>query len=93
VGIIDGGRVVAEGTPAASKRSIGKDLIVADADRLDPSVVRTLEKLPGVDAVTAEQGRIIVSTTDGPAGLSPVAIALNETSLNVRALTVHSHPR
>ncbi len=51
VGIIDGGRLVAEGTPAALKRSIGKDLIVADVDRLDPAVVRTLEKLPGVDAV------------------------------------------
>ena len=68
VGIIDGGRLVAEGTPAALKRSIGKDLIVADVDRLDPAVVRTLEKLPGVDEVTTEHGRIIVSTSDGPPG-------------------------
>ncbi len=90
VGIIDGGRLVAEGTPAALKRSIGKDLIVADVDQLDPAVVRTLEKLPGVDAVTTEHGRIIVSTSDGPAGLSPVAIALDKTALKVKTLTVRT---
>jgi ABC-2 type transport system ATP-binding protein len=72
------------------KRSIGKDLIVADVDRLDPAVVRTLEKLPGVDAVTTEHGRIIVSTSDGPAGLSPVAIALDKTALKVKTLTVRT---
>jgi ABC-2 type transport system ATP-binding protein len=90
VGIIDGGRLVAEGTPAALKRSIGNDLIVADVDRLDPSVVRTLEKLPGVDAVTTELDRIIVSTSDGPGGLSPVALALDKTDLEVRSLTLRT---
>ena len=90
VGIIDGGRLVAEGTPAALKRSIGQDVIVADVDRHDPAVVRTLEKLPGVDAVSTEHGRIIVSTSDGPAGLSPVAIALGETALQVKTLTVRT---
>jgi ABC-2 type transport system ATP-binding protein len=90
VGIIDGGRLVAEGSPAALKRSIGKDLIVADVDRDDPSVLRTLEKLPGVDAVSAEHGRIIVSTADGPAELSPVAIALDKTALKVKSLTLRT---
>jgi ABC-2 type transport system ATP-binding protein len=90
VGIIDAGRLVAEGTPAALKRSIGKDLIVADVHGLDPSVVRTLEKLPGVDAVTMEHGRIIVSTSNGPAELSPVALALNEGTLDVKSLTLRT---
>jgi ABC-2 type transport system ATP-binding protein len=90
VGIIDGGRLVAEGSPAALKRSIGKDLIVADVDRLDSAVVRTLEKLPGVAGVTTERGRIIVSTSDGPAGLSPVALALDKTALKVKTLTVRT---
>jgi ABC-2 type transport system ATP-binding protein len=90
VGIIAQGRLVAEGAPAALKRSVGQDLIVAEVAGHDPSVVRTLEKLSGVDTVTADQGRIIVSTSDGPAGLSPVALALSGTALEVKSLTLRT---
>jgi ABC-2 type transport system ATP-binding protein len=90
VGIIDHGRLVAEGTPAALKRSVGQDLIVAEIDGHDPMVARRLEKLPGVDAVTADQGRITISTSDGPAGLSPVALALHQTALTVKSLTLRT---
>ena len=90
VGIIDRGRVVAEGTREELKRSIGEDLIVADVDGDDPTVLAKLRVLNGVDAVSYEAGRIVVSTKDGPAGLSPVAIALGGTSLRVRALTLRT---
>jgi ABC-2 type transport system ATP-binding protein len=90
VGIIDQGRVVAEGTPEELKRSIGQDLIVADVDGDDPTVLARLRVLSGIDAVSYEAGRIVVSTKDGPAELSPVAIALNATSLRVRALTLRT---
>jgi ABC-2 type transport system ATP-binding protein len=90
VGIIDQGRVVAEGSPEELKRSIGQDLIVAEVDGEDPTVVARLRKLDGIDAVSCEAGRIIVSTKDGPAQLSPVAIALNNPSLRVRALTLRT---
>src|ERR1700722_1658553 len=90
VGIIDQGRVVAEGTPEELKRSIGQDLIVAEVEGDDPTVLASLELLHGIDAVAYEAGRIIVSTKDGPAELSPVAIALNATSLRVRALTLRT---
>ena len=39
VGIIDRGRLVAEGTPDELKRSIGQDLIVADVDGQDGTVL------------------------------------------------------
>ncbi len=90
VGIIDRGRVVAEGTPEELKRSIGQDLIVADVDGDDPTVLTKLQVLSGVDAVSYEAGRIVVSTKDGPAELSPVAIALNMTSLRVKTLTLRT---
>jgi len=90
VGIIDQGRVVAEGTPEELKRSIGQDLIVAEVEGNDPTVLTSLRLLNGIDAVSYEAGRIIVSTKDGPAELSPVAIALNATSLRVRALTLRT---
>jgi ABC-2 type transport system ATP-binding protein len=46
--------------------------------------------LNGIDAVSYEAGRIVVSTKDGPAELSPVAIALHATTLHVRALTLRT---
>ena len=90
VGIIDQGRVVAEGSPEELKRSIGRDLIVAEVDGEDPTVVARLRVLNGIDSVSCEPGRIIVAVTNGPAELSPVAIALNNTSLRVRALTLRT---
>jgi ABC-2 type transport system ATP-binding protein len=90
VGIIARGRLVAEGTPESLKRSIGRDLIVAEVGGSDPSVVRSLENLRGVDAVTSDQGRIVVSTGDGPAELSSVAIALHNATLEVKSLTLRT---
>lgn len=90
VGIIDRGRVVAEGTPDELKRSIGQDLIVAEVEGEDPSALATLEKLSGVDTVTTEGGRIVVSTKDGPAELSSVAIALESTALGVKSLMLRT---
>jgi len=90
VGIIDRGRLVAEGTPDELKRSIGQDVIVADVDGQDCTVLARLRALHGVDAVSFEEGRIVVSTKDGPAELSPVAIALGATSLRVKALTMRT---
>ena len=90
VGIIDHGRVVAEGTPQELKRSVGQDLIVASVEGDDPTAAAKLRALDGVDAVSSETGRIVVSTKDGPAGLSPVAIALEATSLRVKTLTLRT---
>ncbi len=90
VGIIDRGRIVAEGTPEELKRSIGQDVIVADVDGHDRTVLAKLQALQGVDDVSYEEGRIVVSTRDGPAELSPVAIALGATSLRVKTLTMRT---
>jgi ABC-2 type transport system ATP-binding protein len=90
VGIIDHGRLVAEGTPTALKHAVGQDLIVAEVSGDDASAVEKLRSLRGVDAVSSEAGRIIVSTKDGSAGLSPVAVALDATSLVVKALTLRT---
>lgn len=90
VGIIDRGRVAAEGTPQELKRSVGQDLIVATVEGDDPAAVAKLRVLDGVDAVSSEAGRIVVSTKDGPAELSPVAIALEATSLRVKTLTLRT---
>jgi ABC-2 type transport system ATP-binding protein len=90
VGIIARGELVAEGTPETLKRSIGSDLIVAEVEGEDPAAMRSLERRWGLDAVTTDPGRIIVSTLDGPADVSAVAIALHETALEVKSLTLRT---
>ena len=78
VGIISRGRLVAEGTPDALKRSVGQDLIVAEVTGDDPGAPDRLEGLPGIDDVSVEEGRITISTSNGPATLSPVALSLGK---------------
>ena len=87
VGIIDRGRIIAEGTPAELKRSIGADVIavrVDDTARAEP-VIRTI---PGIDEVETRGDEILASTSDGPANVSPIAVALANAGVRVRALTL-----
>ncbi len=90
VGILSRGRLVAEGAPAVLKHSIGQDVIEAEVDGEDPAGLDALRSIEALDAVTATSGRITVTTSDGPAALSAVALALGGTRLNVRSLTVRT---
>ena len=90
VGIIDNGRIVAEGTPAELKRSVGSDVIVARLDR-DAARVRPLvEVLAGVLSVEAHRNELVVTTGDGAAVISPVAVALAGSGAVVRDLTLRT---
>jgi ABC-2 type transport system ATP-binding protein len=80
VGIIDDGKLVAEGTPDALKRSVGSDVIVA---RVDGSAWQAKEALAGVAGVRSVEARgddIIVTAADGAATIGAVAVALNAVS-------------
>ncbi len=90
VGIIAGGRLVAEGPPEVLKRSVGADLIVAEVGGSDPTALDRLNQLGVVDSVTMEHGRVVVSTCDGPAALAPVVAQLGRTRLEVHTLTVRT---
>lgn len=92
VGIIDHGRIVAEGTPETLKRSIGTDLVVALVDG-DPEVARrTLAPLDGVERVDVNGFEVTAAVVDGPASISPVALALAEAGngLRVRELSLRT---
>ena len=90
VGIIDHGKIVAEGTPADLKRSVGADVIVARVDG-DASAVRTaIESVPGVLSVETHGNELIVSTENGSATISPVAVALATSKVAVRDLTLRT---
>ncbi|HWM19873.1 MAG TPA: ATP-binding cassette domain-containing protein [Ilumatobacteraceae bacterium] len=90
VGIIDAGHLVAEGTPADLKKSIGTDVIVARLDRDASTVCSAIEQVPGVLSVEARGTELIVATSDGSATVSPVAVALSACDVTVRDLTLRT---
>ena len=90
VGIIDHGRIVAEGTPGELKRSVGTDVIVARVDG-DPAIALPLvEAVPGVRSAEAHGGELVITTGDGAAAISGVAVALAKCAVAVRDLTLRT---
>jgi ABC-2 type transport system ATP-binding protein len=90
VGIIDRGRIVAEGTPEELKRSVGTDVIVArvagDAESARPA----LGRVPGVLGVEAHGNELVISTSNGASVISPAAVALASSNMRVRELTLRT---
>src|SRR5437764_15223075 len=92
VGIINAGRLVAEGTPADLKHSIGNDVIVVRVDGDSSSAQACLDRVDGVQSVDANGADVFVTTTNGAATIGPVAVALNNADLPVRDLTLRPPP-
>ncbi len=90
VGIINRGRIVAEGSPDELKRSVGADVIVARVDRDAASLCPIVEKIDGVQSVEAHGNELIIATDNGSAAISPVAVALNTCDVAVRDLTLRT---
>ena len=90
VGIIDRGRIVAEGTPVELKRAVGSDVIVARIDGDAASVCPVIERLDGVQSVEVHGNEIVAATDNGPAAISPIAVALAGCEVTVRELTLRT---
>jgi ABC-2 type transport system ATP-binding protein len=90
VGIIDGGKLVAEGTPAALKKQVGADLIVVRIQGDPHAAVAALDGVDGVDVVEAHDHELIMSSEHGSAAIGPVAVALDAASVAVRDLTLRT---
>ena len=90
VGIIDRGRIVAEGTPVELKRAVGSDVIVARIDGDAASVCPVIERLDGVQSVEVHGDEIVAATDNGPAAISPIAVALAGCEVTVRELTLRT---
>jgi ABC-2 type transport system ATP-binding protein len=90
VGIIDQGVIVAEGTPAELKRSVGSDVIVARVDGDAGRARSAVAAVPGVRGVEAHGHELVVAAADGAAAISPVAVALAGCGVAVRDLTLRT---
>jgi ABC-2 type transport system ATP-binding protein len=90
VGIINQGRIVAEGTPADLKRSIGTDVIIARVDGDAAAVRKLVEEIPDVLSVEAHGHELVIATGNGSGAISPVAVALAGGDVHVRDLTLRT---
>jgi|RhiMethySRZTD1v2_1073278.scaffolds.fasta_scaffold05989_4 ABC-2 type transport system ATP-binding protein len=88
VGIINAGRVVAEGTPEALKRAIGADLVVADVQGDAQHAGGVLAGLDEVESVDVRGSQITAAVGYGPQAITPVAVALADAGAEVRSLTL-----
>jgi ABC-2 type transport system ATP-binding protein len=91
VGIIGRGRIVAEGTPADLKRSVGFDLIIAtgqpgDGDRIK----QALATVAGLDSIAGAGDEVVIAVAEGAKAISPVAVALSEAGIVVEGLTLRT---
>jgi ABC-2 type transport system ATP-binding protein len=89
LGVINDGRLVAEGTPDELKRSIGNDVIVARIDGDSSAARAAVAGLAGVQHVDARGDELFVTADDGAATIGAVAVALNSVS-PVRHLTLRT---
>ncbi len=89
VGIINHGLVSTEGTPAELKRSVGSDVIVATVGEPEQGCV-ALERVRSIQQVDVYENEISISTTNGAALISDVALALNQAGVTVNSLTLRT---
>ena len=90
VGIIDQGRIVAEGAPDDLKHSIGSDVIVARIEGETSGAAQACERVRGVEGVEVYGDEIALSVDEGSKVIGPVAIALDHSGATVLEITLRT---
>jgi ABC-2 type transport system ATP-binding protein len=90
VGIIDAGRLVAEGTPAELKRQVGTDVLLVRGVITDAELAERLERIDGVDRVDRRADGLTIAAADGSRIVGPVAVALHQAGVQVEELVLRT---
>ena len=90
IGIIDQGRIVAEGAPSDLKHSIGSDVIVARVEGETGGAAQACERVRGVESVEVHGDEITLSVDEGSKVIGPVAIALDRSGTTVQEITLRT---
>lgn len=90
LGIINGGRLVAEGTPETLKRQIGADVVVAVVDGDPESARAAVLGVAGVGHVDVHGSELTIAVDDGATVIGPIAVALQAAGSHARNLTLRT---
>ena len=90
VGIIDKGRIVADGAPDDLKHSIGSDVIIAKIEGEPAAAAQSCEQVRGVAKVEIHGNELTVSVADGPKVIGPMAVALDQRGVVIHELTLRT---
>jgi ABC-2 type transport system ATP-binding protein len=90
VGIISSGRLVAEGTPADLKHSVGHDVVVAEVEGDAMRALEALRSIEGLEPAWSGDGILTVNVPDGAGALGTVAVTLGREGLQIKSLTMRT---
>jgi ABC-2 type transport system ATP-binding protein len=90
VGIISSGRLVAEGTPASLKHSVGHDVVVAEVEGDAIRAIEALRSIEGLEPAWGSDGILTVNVSDGAAALGTVAVTLGQEGLQIKSLSMRT---
>ncbi len=90
VGIIDSGRLVAEGTPEQLKREVGNDLIVVELGQISDVPLDVIKGVPGVTGASLHGQELSVSSSDGAGLVSGLVVALADVDVPIESLTLRT---
>ena len=90
VGIINHGRLAAQGAPADLKRERGSDLIIVRLESDGAAAVEALTGVPAIMSMESHGNELTISAGNGASLISAVALRLNEEGLTVRELTLRT---
>ncbi|HWE11618.1 MAG TPA: ATP-binding cassette domain-containing protein [Solirubrobacteraceae bacterium] len=89
VAIIDGGRIVAEGTPARLKAQMGHDVVSVSLDGADLAATEAaLAGLPGLERVVAESEALALYLEDGARSIAEIVRRLEGERIRAGAISV-----
>ena len=90
VGIINRGRLMAEGTPSELKRSLGNDVIIAQVDGQADQAQKAVTGLPGVEGVEIRGSEVLIQAPNGAAAISSIALALAQKDVSVSEIILRT---
>jgi ABC-2 type transport system ATP-binding protein len=90
VGIINQGKLAVEGTPAELKRTVGTDLIVTQFEGDVGAALEATRGVEKVEEVEAHGSELTISVSNGAELISGVALALNQSGVTVREITLRT---
>jgi ABC-2 type transport system ATP-binding protein len=87
--IIDGGQIVAEGTPERLKAEMGHDVVTVSLNGADPSATEAaLAGLPGLERVVVESGALALYVDDGAGSIAEIVRRLDRGQIQVQGISV-----